>query len=270
MKTPKTELWTRLEAYEFDVSDASMPFSARLARDHLWTTSYALEVIEEYRKFMYLCATSSNIVTPSEDVDLAWHLHMVYTRSYWDDFCGKVLQKKIHHGPTPGSEKILDYVSAYKRTLDLYEKEFGRVVNKDIWPGYKKRFGYKKGASYVTISTKDVYFAPKNARRYMLPLFVFGCVFVYLTSTSEPVSKQSWIVFASMSAAFFTALYYLLPFTSSGKTPSSSKYRSFVAASATAGSGGGCSAGAVAVAAASAGDGGGGCSGGGGCGGGCG
>jgi hypothetical protein len=34
---------------------------------------------------------STHIVTPSEQVDQVWHLHLTYTRSYWDEFCPNVL-----------------------------------------------------------------------------------------------------------------------------------------------------------------------------------
>ena len=51
------------------------------------------EAIEEYKKFMYLAATSNQMVSPSEIVDIVWHQHLIFTQSY-KEFCD-ILGKKI-------------------------------------------------------------------------------------------------------------------------------------------------------------------------------
>ena len=63
---------------------------------------YAYRVIQEYKKFVFLAMVADHIVSPSTNVDRAWHLHLLYTRSYWDEFCGKVLKKPLHHTPSSG------------------------------------------------------------------------------------------------------------------------------------------------------------------------
>jgi hypothetical protein len=66
---------------------------------------------------------------------------MVYTRPYWDDFCGKILQKDLHHNPTEGGKaEVEKYKTQYQETLDLYLTTFGTAPPKDIWPAVKKRF----------------------------------------------------------------------------------------------------------------------------------
>ena len=65
-------------------------------------SKYTDRVIEEYRKFLYLLASAGHPVTPSDQVDQAWHLHLTYTRSYWEDLCEKTIGKPLHHGPTKG------------------------------------------------------------------------------------------------------------------------------------------------------------------------
>ena len=74
----------------------------RLARDNGWTFEFAERVVEEYRRFAFLAKTAGHPVTPSDEVDQMWHLHLTYTRSYWDDFCGRVLEAPLHHDPTQG------------------------------------------------------------------------------------------------------------------------------------------------------------------------
>ena len=95
-------LWNRIEQFEFGLSDASLTFADRLARENGWSRQYADRVIEEYRRFCYLAMTAGHHVTPSEEVDQAWHLHLLYSENYCRDFCGDTLGRDLHHGPTRG------------------------------------------------------------------------------------------------------------------------------------------------------------------------
>src|SRR5262245_19810297 len=95
-------LWTRLLALPLDDPDAEVTFTDRLAAENDWTHEYAERVVFEYRCFLLLCMTSDEGVTPSEDVDHAWHLHLLYTRSSWNDLCRDTLGRPLHHTPTLG------------------------------------------------------------------------------------------------------------------------------------------------------------------------
>ncbi|MEJ7660653.1 MAG: hypothetical protein WKG07_14075 [Hymenobacter sp.] len=77
----QSDLWARLVALDLD-GQAALSFSHRLARDNGWSLAFARRVVLEYKKFVYLAATCGHPVTPSDEVDQAWHLHLVYTRSY--------------------------------------------------------------------------------------------------------------------------------------------------------------------------------------------
>ncbi len=74
-------------------------------------------------------------MSPSEEVDTVWHEHLTYTRSYWEEFCGRVLRQTLHHEPTRGgpaeAEKFRDW---YGRTLASYERFFGTPPPPDLWP----------------------------------------------------------------------------------------------------------------------------------------
>jgi uncharacterized protein (TIGR04222 family) len=134
-------LWAKLEALDLD-GGAALSFSKRLARDNGWTADFARRVVLEYKRFVYLAATCGHPVTPSDEVDQAWHLHLVYTRSYWDELCGQVLGFPLHHGPTKGGaaegHKFQDW---YARTLQSYTVAFGTLPPADIWPEAAVRFG---------------------------------------------------------------------------------------------------------------------------------
>lgn len=135
-------LWARLEAFDMDLSGASLPFSARLARDNEWDEEFAARVVLEYKRFVFLAMRANHPVTPSDEVDQAWHLHLCYTRSYWDEMCAQVLGGPLHHGPTQGGraegEKFADW---YEKTLDSYREWFEIEPPREIWPPSAERFG---------------------------------------------------------------------------------------------------------------------------------
>jgi hypothetical protein len=138
------ELWSSLSNYRFDDPTSQSPFSRRLQNENLgWTRKYTLRVLEEYKKFIFLGCHHRTTVSPSEDVDQAWHLHMIYTRDYWEDFCKNVLEKNFHHGPSRGKNDDEKYERVYQQTLDLYKETFGYDPPSDIWPPVEKRFGYR-------------------------------------------------------------------------------------------------------------------------------
>ena len=100
MNEKLAQLYQKICDYSPDDPECVLSFSQRLARENGWTHHFAKRVVEEYKRFMFLAVATGHPVTPSEQVDQAWHLHLVYTGSYWKDFCGNVLGQPVHHGPT--------------------------------------------------------------------------------------------------------------------------------------------------------------------------
>lgn len=134
-------LWERLEEFEIDDPNSDYTFSMRLAQENLWDISYALDVINEYKRFLFLACTVEHPVTPSDQVDQAWHLHLIYTKSYWVFLCKEILKREIHHGPTPGGKKAGEnYTDFYNQTLVSYRLIFNEEPPKDIWPNTERRF----------------------------------------------------------------------------------------------------------------------------------
>ena len=90
---------------------------------------------------MFLTCLADHPLTPSDQVDQVWHLHLIYTRSYWEDFCGATLGKMVHHGPTKGGgSEAAKYQDWYEMTKQLYETVFRHQPPEDIWPASKERF----------------------------------------------------------------------------------------------------------------------------------
>jgi hypothetical protein len=156
-------LWSRLRAMQLDAPDASLTFTRRLARENGWSVARAREVVEEYRRFLYLAARAGHPVTPSDAVDQAWHLHLVYTRHYWSVLCREVLGFDLHHGPTLGGEREqAKFGDWYSRTLESYRSAFGEPPA-GIWPGVEDRFEGVERMQRVDLGTSWV--IPKPSLR---------------------------------------------------------------------------------------------------------
>ena len=127
-------LWHRLSQFCLDEPGIPLPFSQRLAREQGWSPDFTTRVIEEYKKFLFLAGSGQGPVTPSKAVDQAWHLHLTYSRSYWDHLCGEVLQRPLHHDPTQGGPDDSDkHARQYQETLARYTNTFGTPPPEDIW-----------------------------------------------------------------------------------------------------------------------------------------
>lgn len=133
MKPAEEKLYQQICDFNLDISGVIFPFSHKLSWLCRWSEIYTIRVIQEYKKFLFLAIVADHIVSPSAPIDSAWHLHLLYTQSYWNDLCGKILQKTIHHAPgLGGKEEELKYLHLYERTLETYQKYFGTPPN-DIW-----------------------------------------------------------------------------------------------------------------------------------------
>ena len=140
MNSEQEELWKKISGLQITPPHFALTFEARLAREQAWSLDRSFAVVEEYRRFLFLLLTCKHPVTPSEDVDAAWHLHLLYTRSYYENLCQDIAGYLIHHQPTAGGVAEGDkFQEWYQNTLDSYTKAFGPPPN-DIWPSPEQRF----------------------------------------------------------------------------------------------------------------------------------
>jgi hypothetical protein len=154
------DLWHKLENFHIGLADARLSFVKRLARENGWVPAYAEQVVLEYKKFIYLIATGNAEMTPSDEVDQAWHLHMTYTQSYWRDLCHGVLGFKLHHNPTKGGHAEGDrFRASYQRTLNAYEQTFSEKPPVHIWPSVQDRF--YNAECFVRVNRANVWIIKK-------------------------------------------------------------------------------------------------------------
>lgn len=203
-KLSDPELWNRIQAYDLDYPSVSLPFSARLAHENGWTLEFSRQAIEEYKKFIYLICVSNETLTPSQKVDEVWHLHLVHTRGYWDDFCTATLGREIHHTPTEGgAAEDTRFRYAYQRTKERYAEEFDTEPPSDIWPTPELLFNEatQNGNASSSVFGIDI------------PLILAGLLLLMalaLVVTSEGGQSSVAMVF-SLAAVAIMAVEYLSP-----------------------------------------------------------
>ena len=108
-------------------------FEKKLQDQTGWSRTFCKKAIVEYTRFVYLASISDTPVTPSIIVDEVWHLHLTFSRCYWEEMCGEVLGHPLHHDPAAPSEQS-GMNDQYLLTISLYEQSFGEAPPQDIWP----------------------------------------------------------------------------------------------------------------------------------------
>ena len=197
-ESQQVELYDRIQALAIDQPGASFLFSTRLSRDHQWSLIYTQRVIEEYKKFLFVAIVADHPVTPSETVDQAWHLHLIYTNSYWDDLCAQILPKPLHHHPTQGGQQQRElFWDCYSKTLDTYESFFGYCAPVDIWPAPATRF--RQAGKFRQVNSQDHWVIPKPSFALSRQVFL-------------NILHRSWlraVVITSLTAGLFSSLDFL-------------------------------------------------------------
>lgn len=214
-----TQLFNDISNFQIGPENDSLTFTDRLCRENGWTKDYAKRCVAEYKKFIYLAMISEQAVTPSDEVDQVWHLHLTYTQSYWIDLCRNVLGKSLHHGPTKGgASESRKYRFQYQATLDKYREVFGLVPQSDIWPDCEQRFD--QADKFVRLNTRDYVVLKKRSLLsasliVTLPAFLAACV---------KNGAETNVVYAFLSIFVIYILYVAVVFFVRKKKKRNSRY----------------------------------------------
>jgi hypothetical protein len=188
MITDERLLWKNIHDFPLDDASSALTFTQRLARENNWNLHFAERVTTAYKNFIFLCMVSPQQVTPPDAVDQAWHLHMTYTQSYWNELCAKVLGKPLHHHPTRGGDQENEkFFAQYEATLQLYREKLGEEPPEDIWPPAEKRFA---AGEFVRVSKKAHWVVKKPKRDDVL-----GALGINSIGTIIGLFTGSWIFF---------------------------------------------------------------------------
>ncbi|MEM8671232.1 MAG: TIGR04222 domain-containing membrane protein [Planctomycetota bacterium] len=182
MSSDTREFIDKVESFDIDPGAKTLRFVDRLSRENNWTVEFSQRVEREYKRFCILAMIAGHPVTPSEQVDQAWHLHLTYTRSYWNRFCTDTLGGPLHHEPTAGGvaegEKFRDW---YAETLASYERIFDSAPPRDIWPNPEDRFAHAGSWKWVNVGRnwvipkRKVWIAASVVFAILIAINIPGC-----------------------------------------------------------------------------------------------
>jgi hypothetical protein len=198
MTTNEFELWESIKAFRFDKPNVTLTFAKRLARENNFSESFANEIIEEYKKFIFLCCVSKHQVTPSHYVDLVWHLHLTYTKSYWIELCKNTIHREIHHNPTEGGRTESNkFRNCYNDTIELYKAKFKKNPPLHIWQNDVERFKNRTiqiDANKNWVVPKPAFFKLKSNFTLFFVLAIFPLLLLGCNQAS--IAASSILIFA--------------------------------------------------------------------------
>ncbi len=92
---------------------------------------FAKEYFIEVKKFLYLCAKTTDRLAPSAEIDKIWHTFILFTKDY-RQYCMNFLGKFIDHVPEVKKDSTEPKENCLLNTITHYEMVFGPLNNK-VW-----------------------------------------------------------------------------------------------------------------------------------------
>ena len=162
-------LWLAISRHSIGDPGTAPTFAERLARANGWSLAKAERVVTEYKRFCFLAVTAGHVVTPSDAVDQAWHLHLICSRDYWERFCPNVLGRPLHHDAgSDGLDERHRHFEQYAETLKSYERTFKESAPADLWPS-AARLLLEDGKAR-RVHPRDVFIIPRRLGLVLLLL----------------------------------------------------------------------------------------------------
>ena len=137
-ETAEIEGVLKLTSTSIDITNATEAINkldlhlvgARVQKEQGYNSTQTDLGLREYRRFLVL-ATQTRAIAPSHVVDLFWHAHILFTRSYAAD-CERVGFPGgfLHHQPELEAGTSAEH---YAHTLELYAKVFGEEAPTSVW-----------------------------------------------------------------------------------------------------------------------------------------
>lgn len=119
--SPDGELLETVLAYQHE------PLVARLQKKLGITYEDAVQLFDDTKRFLYLCAVSDEVICPNESLDFGWHEFILFMRDY-EDFCRKHFGRIIYHRPRhPDDEPTKG--KGGRRALKLAREIFGESLS---------------------------------------------------------------------------------------------------------------------------------------------
>lgn len=125
MTTVANDLRTGRELVDEELFDSVVQF---VMHDKQRDMEFAAQVADQAIAFVYVAATSTVPMVPSDDVDEGLHAFILHTPDH-HEFCQKHAGRFLHHNARPGVPRKLEDVQASARAM----KAAGFRVIDDRW-----------------------------------------------------------------------------------------------------------------------------------------
>jgi hypothetical protein len=93
---------------------------------------FADAILREAKRMLLLRCIRKHPVTPSIEIDDAWHEMILFTRFY-QSFCKFLGGGFLHHDPEPETPVEDDGTPLYDLTRQWYREEFGSAPDERYW-----------------------------------------------------------------------------------------------------------------------------------------
>jgi hypothetical protein len=104
---------------------------AKFCDEHSIDEILSKEYFQEVKKFLYLCANTTDRLAPSAELDKIWHTFILFTKEY-RQYCQQFLGKFIDHVPEVRKDISVAKENCLHNTITHYESEFGEL-NNQVW-----------------------------------------------------------------------------------------------------------------------------------------
>lgn len=165
-----------------------------------WSDSYKLNVIKEYEKFLCL-RSSNNKLSPSNDVDIVWHQHILNTKHY-REYCNAKFGFFIDHDPTDAFDQDAKKIRL-ANTFNEYKTKFGEPHPR-VWreaTSLKLSNKSKQNKKLIWYDDKQLYDDHKQGKEILKIIFTIsgseeynGATIMYLSEKDLSLNDLSNII----------------------------------------------------------------------------
>lgn len=124
-------LWLKLNFLNLGPQAAMNPFMQMLGQQMGWPMPMVSQVMEEYRKFLFLALRAGHPVTPPTIIEQVWNLHMQSAQDYWEKLGALITERPVAEGI--GASVAAGMADQYQQTIASYARIFGMEPPADIW-----------------------------------------------------------------------------------------------------------------------------------------
>ena len=94
------------------------------------TQQAAIDLFDDMKRFLYLCAVTPGPLAPSQPIDEAWHHFILHTADY-RSFCHQLFGRFIHHTPHTRAQRASSNNSAFRRMRSAALDAFGTNLSEN-------------------------------------------------------------------------------------------------------------------------------------------